>query len=307
MNSSKWMIVMVSLCLLFVGAAASEAQYIIEQVEYELPFSYELIPEGVEFKSPEDEVDFILDIPESKLKEAAVAEGREVKYEKTTIYMDGENFAVDTESEDGGKQTMISDTKTGRLYSIVWDEKKVFEMKPEDMQQMRAKTMAATQDMLSKLPPEMRAQVEAQMANSKNDSAMKADVRPTGKKMKINGFNCEEYRVEQNEEVFSIWATADTSGIVKEVDRVSRKIRDLFQSDDDEEIDEWQLVPGKIPVKVRKFSTSGMTGEPVLVIQTITKIESKKPSADKFKIPGEKEGFTKGSMMEMMMQMAPKD
>jgi len=45
----------------------------------------------------------------------------------------------------------------------------------------------------------------------------------------------------------------------------------------------------------------------VLLIQTITKIENKNPSVDKFKVPGEKEGFTKGSMMDMMMQMMPGD
>ena len=50
-----------------------------------------------------------------------------------------------------------------------------------------------------------------------------------------------------------------------------------------------------------------MMGEPVLFIQSITKIEKKKPSADKFRVPGKKEGFTKGSMMDMMMQIRSKD
>ena len=307
MLNSKLIIGIWMVLLVLTTATASEAQYVIEQIEYEIPFSYELIPESVEFKSQEDEVNFILDIPEGKLKDAAVAEGREIKQEKMTIYIDGDNFAVEIESADNGKQTMITDAKTGRLYSVVWAEKKVFEMKPEDMEQTRAKVKATTDDMLSKLSPEMRAQIEAEMAKRKNDAPLKAEARPTGKKMKIYGFNCEEYRVAQEEKVISIWAATDTKGIVKAVERVSRTIGDLFNTDDDEEVDEWQLVPGKIPVQVRKISSSGMTGEPVVLIQAITKIETKKPSADKFKIPGEKEGFTKGSMIEMMMQMAPKD
>ena len=50
-----------------------------------------------------------------------------------------------------------------------------------------------------------------------------------------------------------------------------------------------------------------MMGEPSITIQAITGIENRKPPADKFRVPGQDEGFTKGSMMEMMMQMMPGD
>ena len=280
-----------------------QAQYIIEQIESEIPISYELIPEDIEFEVPEDEINFILKIPESKLKEAALAEGKEIREEKVTTYIDGDNFAVETESEEMGNVTMISGTKTGVMYYIIWSQKKVIEIKPEDMDKIAEKSNAA----IEKMSPEMQEQVRAEMEKEKNKSAVKYDAQLTGKKMKIYGFNCEEYRVNKNEDVILIWASNDKSGIIKEINRVSNKFDELFKSSEDEGVDEWQLVPGKIPVQVRTYTSSMMMGEPVLLIQSITKIEKEKPPVEKFRVPGKKEGFTKGSMVDMMMEIMPKD
>jgi hypothetical protein len=46
---------------------------------------------------------------------------------------------------------------------------------------------------------------------------------------------------------------------------------------------------------------------PGITIQAITNIDNSKPPAAKFRVPGEDEGFSKGSMMEMMMQMTPEN
>ena len=307
MNNSKLIFRIFVAFLFFTSTNSLKAQYIIEQIEYKIPISYELIPEDVEFEVPEDEINFILNISESKLKEAALAQGSEIKEEKVTIYIDGENFAVETESEEMGKVTTVFDTKTGIMYAIMWSQKKVIEIKPEDMDKMAEKYKATTEKMLENLSPEMREQVRAEMEKEKKQSPVKYDAQPTGKKMKLYGFNCEEYRVNKDEDVITIWASSDEYGILKEVDRVSKKFDELFKSSDDESVDEWQLVPGKIPVQVRTYTSSMMMGEPILVIRAITKIERKKPPTDTFRVPGENEGFTKGSMMDMMMQMMPED
>ena len=68
----------------------------------------------------------------------------------------------------------------------------------------------------------------------------------------------------------------------------------------------WNLLR-KIPVQVRTYTSSMMMDEPVLFIQSVTKIEKEKPPTNKFRIPGKKEGFTKGSMMDMMMEIMSKD
>lgn len=286
----------------FTFTTSLMAQYIIKQIEFEIPISFELIPEDIEFEEQEDETNFILNIPENKLKEAAIAEGREIKKEKVTIYLDGEDFAVETQSEEMGKVTMIFNTKKNVLYNIMWSQKKVIRVTAEDMEKIKEKSRVDTEKMLKNLLPEMRDQIKAEMDREKNKPQVKYEAISTGKKMKISGFNCEEYRVNKDSDVIAIWATLDEYGLVKKVEQVSQKLDELFKSDDDEDVDEWQIVSGKIPIQVRTYTTSTMMGEPTLIIKTITKIEKKKPSADKFKIPGVNEGFTQGSMMDMMMQ-----
>ncbi len=286
----------------FITAAVctAHAQYIIQQVEYELPVSYELIPEDIEFASEEDEIEFFLNLPTEKLRKAALAEGRDIREEKITIYIDGNNFAVESMSDEMGRTTVVSNANTGVLYYVIWSQKRVYEMKPGDMEKIREKA-------LEDLPPELREEARAEMKREKAQKTDHEKPRPTGKKISLYGFACEQYMVNTDEGVLSIWAAPDQSGVVGEVSRTSRRFEEHFQMEEDDDVDEWDLVPGKIPVEVHRYAGGMMMEEPRLTIQAITKIEKKKPSADKFKVPGDKEGFTKGSMMEMMMEMAPDD
>ena len=200
-----------------------------------------------------------------------------------------------------GKVSMISDAKTGRMTTIMWSQKKVFEMNPEDLEDMKAEADAAVKMALENLPPEMREQMEAEMAKEKIRSDSDYSVTATGKTSNLNGFSCEEYRVIQDEEVMSVWAAADDIGIGKTVDRISKRFDALFQDDEDDGVDEWLVVPGKIPIEVRRYVYS-MMGDPVLEIQSIQRIEKRKPSLEKFRVPGASEGFSRGSMKDMMMQ-----
>jgi hypothetical protein len=234
-----------------------------------------------------------------------LAEDREIWEEKSTIYIDGENFAVETESKDMGKVTMVSDIKTKMMYVIMWDQRKVMEFKLEDMAKMESRAMQASESMLENLPPEMREQMKAEMQIEKNKSQVKYKAVSTGNKSKIYGFSCEEYRVSKDDEFITIWASTDHPEIVEKVDRISGQFDELFKTDQEEDIDEWQLVHGKIPIQVKTYQTSMSTGEPGISIQSIMGIYNKKPPADKFRVPGEVEGFSKGSIMEMMNQTVP--
>lgn len=300
MIQSRLILSLFTAILLFTSVNFLMAQYIIEQIEHEIPVSYDLIPEDAEFEEPEDEGNFFLNISEDILRETALTEGMEITEERSTIYIDGENFAVETESEDMGKVTMVSNAKTGMIYVIMWAQKKVMEMKPEDMAKIEEKAKAAAEMVLENLPDEIREQVRAEMEKEGSMPKVKYKAKPTGKKMELYGFNCEEYRVTKEDEFIAVWASGDRSEIVDEVDRITKKFDKLFNTDEDEDIDEWQLVPGKIPVQVKTY-LSEMMGESSVTILTITGIENKKPSAEKFRVPDEKEGFTKGSIMDMMM------
>jgi hypothetical protein len=303
MNNSKSLIGTFLVFLFFTFTNSLIAQYIIEQVEQEIPINYELIPEDAEFDSQEDENNFFINIPENRLKEAAIKEGMEIREEKATIYIDNNNFAVETYSDDMGKITMVFNAGTGVMSTIMWEQQKVIEMSSEDMADMEEKSKVMTERMMENIPSEYREQVLAEMENEKNKPQVSYIVHKTGKNKKLYGFDCEEYRVDTDEKMIIIWASTDKIGITKEVERFSESFDELFNTRDEEGFNEWELISGKIPIQVRTLSSSMMMGEPLMVIQTITKIDKKKPSANKFKIPGENEGFTKGSMMDLMRTM----
>jgi hypothetical protein len=98
-----------------------------------------------------------------------------------------------------------------------------------------------------------------------------------------------------------IWATDDGKGLSKHVASATQKMKSLFPSSGDEEKDEWELLPGKIPIVVKTYNSS-MNGSNI-EIQEITKISKENPPAGKFTPPGKAQGFTTRSMKEMMMQM----
>lgn len=302
MNKLKMILVMSIVFLVFVVANSLQAQYIIEQIEYEVPINYELLPEDIEFEDPVDEAKFFLELSESKLKESVQREYGEIEIRKSTIYIDGDNFAVESQSEEEGKTTVILDYNKGMIYYVLWSQRKVFEMSKEDMEDIQEEAEAAAQKMLEQLPPELQEQAKAAMEEKEEHKESYWQIVSTGKEMNKYGYKCDQYMIEGDKEVITIWASDDILGLAKKVQSVSDKLSDIFPSEDEEDKDEWELVPGKIPIEVRTYQMDPMEG-PKMEIQAITKINETKPPAEKFISPGEAEGFTRSSMKEMMMQM----
>jgi hypothetical protein len=305
LNYSKSLNILQILIFCLIGSSL-QAQFIVKQVEYTIPVSYSLVPEDVEIQSEEEEALFFMTIPTEKLKQAALEEGLEVNTNESTIYVDGENFAAEDNSE-MGKMTVISNAKDGVMYMVMWAQKRVVAMTPDDLKKAEEQANAAVEESIKSMTPEMQAQVRAAMEQEKQQKPRaKLVANPTGKKMTINGFNCELFTIKNEEgQITGIWAAVDDMKITGEVERISGKISKMFNMGEDEQTDEWLLVKGKIPVEVRIMDMDMSTGEPNFNITSILKIESKTPSADKFYVPGEKEGFTYGSFSDMMKHMMP--
>jgi hypothetical protein len=178
-------------------------------------------------------------------------------------------------------------------------------MTPEDLKKMEEQANATVEESIKSLSPEMQAQVRAAMEQEKQQTpGAKLVANPTGKKMTINGFNCELFTVKNEEgQITGVWAAADEMKITAAAENISEKFSKIFNLGEDEETDEWSLVKGKIPVEVREMSQDMEMGEPSFSITSIQKIERKTPPSDKFYVPGEKDGFTHGSFSEMMEQM----
>lgn len=287
------------LLILFTFSIVS-AQYIIEQSESTIPVNFDLMPEGTEFESVIDEARYFLEMPEEKLKAGALSAGLEVRTDKTIYYMDGNNFALENTSSEEGKTTVISDYQKGSMYYVIWAQKKVIEMTKEDMESIGQQTTAMTEKMMQNLSPELRAQMEA-MEDEKMESSS-PEATPTSRKANKYGFDCKEYMVEGEEDLIFIWATEDVFGLTEIVRQNAEKMSAIFEPAGEADADEWDFVSGKVPIEVKTFSM-GMMGSPEIEIRAITKISKTKPPADKFIPPGEAQGFTRGSMQDMMQQM----
>lgn len=292
------MILMMSfVCVLSISL---QAQYIIEQVEYEIPINYELVAEDMEFEDTADEARFFLQLSENKLKEAAQKEYGDIEMIASTIYIDGDNFAVESLSKEEGKTTVILNHNKGIMYYILWSQKKIYEMSDDDMADVQKDTDAAMQKMMAQLPPEM--QEQAKMAMKRQQPQSTKEITVTGREMIKYGQKCSEYLIADEHEVTAIWASEDSMGLLKKVKSMSEKLAELFPSMEDEEQDEWDLITGKIPVEVRTFRLDAMAGAK-MEVQAMTRITKTTPPAEKFILPAEAVGFQRSSFKEMMSQM----
>jgi len=294
------MILVTGIVLMFANTLT--AQYIIEQIEYEIPINYELLPEGIDLEDPVDEAKFFLNLSESKLKESAYSEYEEIETLKSTIYIGGDNFAVESQTKEEGKITVILNYNKGMIYYVLWSQKKVFEMSKDDMDDIQAEANAAVQKMMEQLPPEMREQAKMAMEEKMGQQESNQKIVSTGKKMNKYGYSCEQYMIEGDNEVITIWAADDRLGLAKKAQSVSEKLSKIFKTDDTKNKDEWELVSGRIPIEVRTYQMDPMVGAS-MEIQAITKINKINPPAEKFIAPGKAEGFTRSAFKEMMNQM----
>jgi len=299
MDMLKNVLAMITVFLVFLVANSLQAQYIIEQIEYEVPINYELLPEDIEFEDPVDEAKFFLNLSESKLKESVQKEYGEIEIQKSTTYIDGENLAVESQSKEEGKTTVILNYNKGMIYYVLWSQKKVFEMSKEDMEELQEEAEATSQKLLEQLPPEMREQAKASMEEQDQYKESYREIVSTGKNMNKYGYKCDQYIIEGDQEVITVWATDDILGLSEKLQAVSSKLSEIFPSEDMEDEDEWELVPGKITIEVRTYQMDPMEG-PRVETRAITKINETKPPAEKFIPPGDAEGFTRSSMKEMM-------
>ncbi len=263
--------------LLFLFLPPGHAQYVIQQTEYSIPITDNMWPKDKGFKNSTEEALYFLNLSDNKLTGDKKGGGNEKKESNSTIYIRGNNFAVDSYSSKGEKSSTIVNADKGMVYLVMWPRKTVMELSSKDLEEMQKQMKE--EDAKEKLQPG-------------------PEVKYTGKEMNKNGFNCKQYLVEQSDNVMMIWAADDNKGVSKNIGSATQKMKSLFPSSGQEEKDEWELLPGKIPIVVETYNSS-INGSHI-EIQQITKISKENPPAGKFTPPGKAEGFTTRSMKGMM-------
>ncbi len=277
----------------------AEAQYIIEQFEYSIYITPQMMPADKRFANQTEEARYFLNQPDNKFSPDNERETGSYKITKSTIYLDGDNFAADNISSNGDKTSTITNANRGMFYLVSWPRKTVMEISTKDMEEIQKNAATSGKNSKKNLSPEADKETEKNEADTISQSDTAA--RFTGREINKNGFECKQYLVEQGDNIMMIWATDDNKGLSAHFESITKNMKALFPSDNDQEKDEWDLLPGKIPIEVKTFSRD-MNGSHIDV-QEIKKISNEKPRAERFIPPGKSQGFTTRSMKEMMMQM----
>lgn len=230
-----------------------------------------------------------------------------VQYQdQSTAYFRQNDFAFESTSPEEGKITVVADAGSGMMHTIMWQQKLVLKMNAADVSQMQKKTEDMMNQMMQNLSPEMQEQLKQYQNQAKTGKPEKPKVVATGKKKKIGEWMCEQYLVEKPGEFEVIWAAEDREGLRKRLEDLAQKI-DKMMPDEEEESgvkwDEFDLIPGKLPVETRRFHFSPYSGSADMEIETITGIERRDPPAEIFKVPGKAQGFKVQNMQEMMQEM----
>ncbi|MGD9900832.1 MAG: DUF4412 domain-containing protein [Calditrichaceae bacterium] len=215
---------------------------------------------------------------------------------ETTIYIAGKNLRVD-QMEDEGKTSQFILGDKEAVYHVMWDKKQYIEMTFAEMQQMQKQASAMAEGMMKNMPPEIQAQIEAQMGKAKKEKK-ESQITKTGKKQTINAFPCEEYLVEGESELRSIWVTAKFPDIRKSMENMYTMLSSFGPpeaGDDDKEI--WEKIPGSWPVLMKDVNFNNMYMSLSMDVDETISVEQKNIPADMFKIPAD---FKKVSMMDMM-------
>ncbi|PKQ64856.1 hypothetical protein BZG02_03110 [Labilibaculum filiforme] len=291
-----------------------QAQFIIEQITYEIPINHQLLPANKEFVNIADKADYFLELSESKLKDLdASKKVGDIEVYLSTIYLDGENFSLDGVIEGEGKVTMIYNYSEGVFYVVSWGQKEIHEFTNEDivgfqdnLDGLQNTMLAKMEEEIADLPPEEQAQVrmamEMEMKREKKLQPTSIKTTAMGREMTKYGRKCKEYLLENNKSSMVVWASEDTMGLTIMVKHMWEKMVQFIPRMNNAKDAGAVWVNGNIPVVVCTLQPNALDGTKMKV-KEITKITQAMPSADKFSLPAETVNFKRKTMKELMEQM----
>jgi hypothetical protein len=193
----------------------------------------------------------------------------------SVVQIEGNRMRV--ESKDG---VMIFDGDAKRLYQLDPAHRNYREMTEGDLKDMRAELEKAVKEM----PPEMRAQVEAQMGAGRRDRKPAVKWEKTGRSDKGLGRSCAVYReIVDGKPTGEVCVVPfDALGVRREDFQVFEAMADFVRSFGDQQAVgsvEWRDVPG-MPVVTWDVDGGKRTEE-----FRATKLQKASVPADRFKPP----------------------
>jgi hypothetical protein len=214
----------------------------------------------------------------------------------STLFFEKGLFRVDP---DAGS-TVVIDLTAGKFTFINHKEKKHASITVEELIKMRDQTLAQMKAQLPNLPPEVKKQVEAQIAEAEGAPKAESIPKDTGKKEKINGYDCNVWAWKQADSANEACIASKLGIDVKEFASATAKLSDRLSKATGGKggtgmFAMLELGKHGFPVATKRVIKQGETT--VEAISEISEIKPGKIEAVKFEVP---KGYESGDLQSVM-------
>ncbi len=223
------------------------------------------------------------------IKEVGEA-GPGVRVQTETIWVKGNLFRTDT-NENGEKVAIIFDSKTQKMTTISWKEKKAMVV---DVGKMMKSVNSMAEQMGKALGMDANAMkqiMQGKQAEKENDLF---SLKSTGKRKKINGFKCELYvGTDKEGNPLQAWLATPTSTLKQlfdSMEEMTKAIQKINETEDKES--RFLKKTNKMPI-LKKWVENNSDFN----FEEFISVKKQSVSPDLFKVPA---GFKVVSMQDMM-------
>ena len=222
--------------------------------------------------------------------------GPGVKIHTSTIWVKGNLFRTDTK-ENGEKMAIIFDAKTQKMTTISWKEKKAMVV---DVGKMMKAINNMAEQMGKALGMDANAMKQMMQGNQPPAENDLFTLKSTGKKKKINGFNCELYMGTDKEgNPLRVWLATPPATLKQAFDSIEEMTKAM------EKVKEMQDKESKFYEKTNKMPIlkKWVENNTDFNFEEFVSFKKQPVSQDLFKVPS---GFKIVSMENMMQNQMMK-
>lgn len=208
------------------------------------------------------------------------------------FYISGQKMRVDISGAEG-RMTGIMRLDERKIYNIMWENKQYTELSLDTMKQMQKqaaealKNMPSMQEALEKMPPEVRAQMQAQLGGSKGQRG-EIKVSKTGRRTAVNGFDCEEYRAQAATLAAQLFVTQKYPQVRQSFDVLMEEFGGFQELAGEAGMqDVVKKIPNGLPVLVKELELEPYGMQPSYQVTEIVSVTETQLPADVFQVPAD--------------------
>lgn len=211
------------------------------------------------------------------------------------FYISEQKMRVDITGAEG-KMTGIMRLDERKIYNVMWASKQYTELSMDSMKQMQQqasealKKMPSMEEALEKMPPEVRAQMQAHLGGS---AAQRQEIKvtKTGRTETVNGFECEEYRADTTTLAAQLFVTQKYPEVRQSFDVWMKEFGGFHELAGEAGMqDVFDKIPNGFPVLVKELKLDSFGMEPSYQVTEIVSVTEMQLPADAFQVPA---GFSR--------------